>query len=79
MDQATKASLARDAMLMRDLRKTEAWDCILHQLGKMELLALDHLSAPGEPAVEYWRGRYAAVREVRTVPDLIVNWSETLT
>ena len=76
--QEVQASLARDAVLMRDLRHTEAWDCILHQLDKMEQLATDRLlnQSATIDEVNYWRGRLAAVKEFRQVPDLIVGWSE---
>ena len=76
-----KASLARDAALMRDLRAMEAWDCILHQLNKMEQLAMDRVltQTATMDEVNYWRGRLAAVREFRQVPDLIISWSERYT
>ena len=73
-----QASLARDAELMRELRATEAWDCILHQLDKMEAMATDHILSQGTSMdqVNFWRGRLAAVKEFRTVPELIIGWYE---
>ena len=77
-DQDVRASLSRDAALMRELRRTEMWDCIQHQLEKMEAQAIDKLLTQSVTIdeVNYWRGRLAAVREFKNVPDLIIGWSE---
>ena len=75
---AIKASLARDATLMRELQVTEMWDCICHQLTKMEAQATDRLLDQTETMdqVNYWRGRLASVREFRQMPEMIIRWSK---
>ena len=72
------ASLERDARLMKDLRATEMWSCLLHQFSKMEARALDQVTdAAGTiEQVNFWRGQLALIREVQRVPDLIIRWAK---
>ena len=82
MDENTdfRATLARDAMLMRDLKDSESWKCLLAQLDKMEEQAMGRILNDSESIhmVDFWRGRLAAVRELRAVPALIIQWAANL-
>jgi len=74
------AALERDARLMRELRQTEAWDCLCAQIQKMEARALRFLmdsTCPPEQ-VGFWRGQIAILREVQVIPDLIIGWFANL-
>ena len=82
MDENTdfRATLARDAMLMRDLKDSESWKCLLAQLDKMEEQAMGRILNDSESIhmVDFWRGRLAAIRELRQVPALIIQWAANL-
>lgn len=82
MDENTdfRATLRRDAMLMHELKDSESWKCLLAQLDKMEEQAMGRILNDSESIhmVDFWRGRLAAIRELRQVPALIIQWAANL-
>ena len=67
-------------MLMHELKDSESWKCLLAQLDKMEEQAMGRILNDSESIhmVDFWRGRLAAIRELRQVPALIIQWAANL-
>ena len=76
-EREVRASLERDAGLMRELRATEMWDCLVSQFKKMEARALQQVTheASDMEHVHFWRGQLSLIQEVQKIPDLIIRWA----
>ena len=70
-----RAQLTRDAQVMKEFIRSDAWPCLQRQLDKYWAQGLDILiaEASADGVRDYWRGRLSMVRDVRALPEVIVS------
>ena len=74
-----RAQLTRDAQVMKEFMRSDAWPCIQRQLDKYWAQGLDILIAEAslDGVRDYWRGRLSMVRDLRALPEVIVGLAQT--
>ena len=70
-----RAQLTRDAQVMKEFMRSDAWPCLQRQLDKYWAQGLDILIAEAtlNGTRDYWRGRLSMVRDLRALPEVIVG------
>ena len=74
-----RAQLTRDAQVMKEFMRSDAWPCLQRQLDKYWAQGLDILIAEAtlNGTRDYWRGRLSMVRDLRALPEVIVGLAQT--